>query len=251
MQIKKEDPNAMSFFEHFRELKKRLIVSIAVWLVAVFICFTFYEYIVAFLYNPFKMLQAASGGEEFLFINSLFEGFLTRLKVSFVAGLILSLPVHIYQMVGFIFPGLKAKEKKVVRLALVVSTLLLAAGFYYGYYLIIPISVEFLTGSGFIPDNVGILLNFEQNIFYIFQFIFSFVILFQFPIILMLLLIMNIVKRKALLSASRYVIVGIFIISALLTPPDFISQVSLSLPLILLFYISILMAKIFRLGEDS
>ena len=110
--------------------------------------------------------------------------------------------------------------------------------------------LRFLTSSKFIPFNVGLLLNYTKNIFYILQFIFIALVIFQTPIILELLLISNVVKRKALLKMSKYIIILIFVLSALLTPPDFISQVSLATPLIVLYFLTILIAKIFRFGED-
>ena len=93
------------------------------------------------------------------------------------------------------------------------------------------------------------LLNYNRNIFYILQFIFIALVLFQTPIVLELLLVANVLKRKTLLRFSRYIVVGIFALSALLTPPDFISQVSLAAPLIVLYFLTILIAKIFKFGE--
>ena len=94
------------------------------------------------------------------------------------------------------------------------------------------------------------LLNYGQNIFYIFQYLLVSLVLFQLPILLEILLIVNIIKRKTLLKASRYMIVFIFILAAILTPPDFMSQVTLALPLIVLYFLTIFIAKIFKFGEE-
>ncbi len=132
---------------------------------------------------------------------------------------------------------------------IIAGFLLIGFNAYCGYFRVIPISIAFLTNSGFIPQNVGMLLNFGKNIFYIFRFLLITLILFQIPVILEVLMAMNILRRQALLKANRFVIVGIFLLSALLTPSNFISQVSRALPMIVLFFLTILIGKIFRFGE--
>ena len=239
----------MTFIEHLVELRKRIIVSLIGALLGAFVVFFLFDQIVNFLLTPFNLIETAAGGQQ-LFINSLFEGFLTKLKISLLIGIIISLPVHLYNAIRFIFPGLTNREKKAIIIALIVSFALVAFSFYYSYYKIIPISVRFLTSSSFIPVNVGLLLNYNKNIFYILQFILVTLIIFQTPIILEILLVMDIVKRKALLRMSKYIIVVIFVISALLTPPDFVSQISLAAPLIILYFFVILIAKIFKFGEE-
>lgn len=189
------------------------------------------------------------GSNDLLFVNTIFEGFLIKIKVSILAGLILSLPIHFYNLIRFIFPGLTAKEKKVVLLSLISSLVLIGVSAYYGYFKLIPVSFKFLTTSGFIPKKVGMLLNYGKNIFYVFRFLLVTMILFQIPIILELLLAMNMVNRRAVLKASRFVIVGIFALAAILTPPDFVSQIGVALPLIAFFFLTILIAKLFKFGE--
>ena len=239
---------SMLFFEHLKELRRRLIGSLITILIATIVTFIFYDFIISILFRPFESLKI-TGMSDVLFVNTIFEGFLIKIKVAFLSGILFSSPVHIYNLIKFIFPGLTLKEKKVVVISLFASFLLIGFSAYYGYFRVIPISIAFLTNSGFIPQNVGMLLNFGKNIFYIFRFLLMTLVLFQIPVILEVLIAMNILRRQALLKASRFVIVGIFLLSALLTPPDFISQVSLALPMIVLFFLTILIAKIFRFGE--
>lgn len=239
-------------FEHLLELRKRLIVSLLAALAASVVCFIFYDRILSFLFSPFSKIKA---GEQLLqegkvlFVNTIFEGFLIKLKIALLSGFILSAPVHLFNIVRFVFPGLTPKEKKVIVISLAASFVLVVSSFFYSYYKVIPISIQFLTGSGFIPKNTGLLLNFGRNIFYIFQFLIISIILFQLPILLEILMIMNVVRRKSLLKISRFVIVGVFVLAAVVTPPDFISQLSLAIPLVLLYFLTILIAKIFRFGE--
>ena len=134
--------------------------------------------------------------------------------------------------------------------AILSSAVLIAGSFYLSYFKIIPFSIGFLMTVGFIPNDVGVLLNFNQNIFYIVQFIVISMVLFQLPIILEMLLALNLISRKKLLASSRFIIIGILVLSALVTPPDFISQVSISVPLIILFFLTIGIAKIFNWGDN-
>lgn len=239
----------MTVLDHLTELRKRIIVSLIGVLVGSVVGFLVFDYTIQLLFEPFSRIDSFNTEKE-LFVHTLFEGFLTKIKISVLTGIILSFPVHLYNLIRFIFPGLKDREKKIVIIGLIVSFILIIFSFYYSYYRIIPLSVRFLTGEEFIPVKVGMLLNYSRNIFYILQFILATLILFQTPILLEILLIMNIVSRKAVLRASRYIVVGIFILSAIITPPDFISQVTLSAPLIGLFFLTILVARIFRFGEE-
>lgn len=238
----------MTVIEHLSELRKRTVISLIAVLIGSVIGFLCFDFTVTLLLEPFLSIDSSTLEKE-LFVHTLFEGFLTKIKISVLTGIILSFPVHLYNVIRFVFPGLRQKEKKFVVIGLAVSFVLIVFSFYYSYYKIIPLSVRFLTGNQFIPVKVGMLLNYSKNIFYILQFILITLVVFQTPILLEILLIMNVVSRKGVLKASRYIIVGIFILSAIVTPPDFISQLSLSAPLIGLFFLTVLIARIFRFGE--
>ncbi len=240
----------MPFLDHIRELRKRIIISLYALLIAVALSFVFYNIVISILFGPLKTIQQLIGEEEFLFVHTIFEGFILRMKISIIAGIILSLPVHLYNILKYVFPGLKENEKTVIFSSLSASFVLGVFAFFYSYFKIIPMSVSFLTSYGFIPANVGLLLNYGKSIFYIFQFLLISLLLFQLPIVFIVLMTMNILKRKTLLRLSRYIMVVIFILSAIMTPPDFISQVSLALPLIVLFFLTIGIAKALRIGES-
>lgn len=239
----------LTFWGHLSELRVRIMVSVIGIIIGSIIAFIFFKYILALLFRPFENLEAYAGDKQ-LFINTIFEGFITKLKISILAGIILSFPVHLYNLVCFIFPALKKKERRIIIAGLAVSFALIVFSFYYSYYKIVPISVSFLTSKNFIPIKVGLLLNYSKNIFYILQFLFVTLVVFQTPIVLEILLIAKVVSRKRLIKISRFVIVVIFVLAAILTPPDFISQVSLAIPLIVLYFLTILIAKIFRFGAD-
>ena len=245
MQSEKGD---LPFIEHLRELRKRLIYSIFTLIIFFPVAYYFYHEIVAFLYKPFDFVKQQS--EDSLYITGVLEGLLVRLKVSFFVAFLFSFPFHLYHVMRFIFPGLYSREKKIVSIMIALSFLFVFFSVYYTYEQIIPISVSFLLSSGFIPQDVGLLLSFERNVFFVLQFLFAGLILFQLPILLQVLLIMDVIKRRALVSYTRYIVICIFVVSAFLTPPDPLSLLALSLPLVLMFLLTLLIAKIFNFGAD-
>lgn len=248
MPARGSDPT-MPFLDHLRELRRRVIVSLAALAAAAVLAYVFFDPILATLFRPFRGIQALSGQEQLLFVTSVFEGFMVRLRAAVLAGLVFSLPVHVYNLLRFIFPGLTALERKVVLWAVGVSFCLVVGSFYYGYFQVIPVSLQFLSGGGFIPRSVGMLLSYQRNIFVVFQLLLVTVIVFQLPVLLEVLMILGVVSRRRLLRASRYVVVGIFVLAAVVTPPDFVSQLSLALPLVALYFLSILVARVFNFGK--
>ncbi|WP_321329852.1 twin-arginine translocase subunit TatC [uncultured Ilyobacter sp.] len=237
----------MHIFEHLKELRKKLIISVISFAIFVVVAFAIHNQIVDLFIKFYSSIP--SGGENKLFVNSIVEGMTTKIKISLIMGLILSMPLHLYNIVAFIFPALNKKEKMCLAAALICSFVLVIVSIYLSYFKILPISIKFLTDSDFIPQDVGLLLNYNTNLFYALYFVFWSIIGFQSPIVFVLLMAFNIVKRKTALAASRYIIVFIFIISAVVTPPDVVSQVGLALPLVILYFLAILVAKIFKFGE--
>lgn len=239
----------MALVAHLSEMRKRLIVSIIALISCFFLALFLYDHVIAFLQKPFQSLSTTFD-DNTLYINTIFEGFIVRLKISVLTALVMSSPVHLYNVIRFVFPGLHAYERKVITISLICSFAFIIISFFYSYYSILPVAVKFLTGKGFIPANTGILLNFGGNISYVLQFILVALVIFQIPIILEILLILNILSRRVLLRYGRYVIILFFVLSALLTPPDFVTQIGIALPLTVLYFLTILVAKIFKFGEE-
>ncbi len=239
----------LTVLEHINELRKGLIVSILSALLFSVVAFLFFDEIIGILFRP--ILSLTESNSDILYVNSLFEGFITKLEISVISGVILTIPIHLFNIVHFILPGLKRNEIKIMVITLIVSSVFIVSAFIYGYYYIIPLSVEFLTGDGFFPEKVGLLLGYKNNIYFVLQLILGTLLIFQIPILLELLLILNVLKRKTLIKLSRYVIILIFIISAIVTPPDFISQLCVALPLITLYFLTLLIAKIFNFGREA
>jgi sec-independent protein translocase protein TatC len=247
MNAKTSNEKYMNIFEHLRELRKRLIISSIGFAIFVIIAFSLHDYIV----NLFIQFYSATavGENSTLYVNSIIEGMATKLKISIIAGLIFSTPLHLYNIIRFVFPALDKKEKRYVTIVLICSFVLIILSIYLSYFKILPLSIDFLTDKSFIPSGVGMLLNYNTNLFYALYFVFWSVIAFQTPILLVLLMALGIIKRKAAFAIRRYVIIIIFVLAAIVTPPDVISQVGLALPLVILYYLAILVAKIFKFGE--
>ncbi len=244
-----EAAREMTLLEHIAELRRRIIISVVSFVLCSIPAFIFYDQIVAILFRPFEFIQGAGPGPR-LFVTSLAEGFVAKIRISLLAGAILSLPVHLYNAIRFVFPALTRIEKRIVVAALCASFVLIVASVYYSYFSIVPVSVRFLTGSGFIPPRVGLILGYERNIFFALQLMLASLVVFQVPVVLEILLYMRVVRRRALLRSSRFVIVVVFVVAAVITPPDIVSQLAVAVPLTILYFLTILIAKVFGFGEE-
>jgi sec-independent protein translocase protein TatC len=238
----------MRLIDHVKELRKRVFIAVSFTLLFSAISLNFYSVFIHFLITPFTQ-NLSSLSEQSLYVTSLFEGFILKFKLSLIFGGILALPIWLLQTVRFIFPGLKKSEKWIVSIVLFCSLLLTLFSIYMAYFKLIPFTISFMSSSGFIPDSVGTLMNFKQNISYIVQLIFFACLLFQLPLLVQLLLALNLVTRKQLLRSSKVVILLILVICALVTPPDFISQICLAIPLIFFYFLTIGIAKLFGWGN--
>lgn len=241
---------AMSALDHLVELRRRFIASLLAFVVTFILALVFYDRLISLFTNQFERIQSSLGTS--LFVNTLAEGFLVQLQASAIVALIVSLPFHLVNVSQFIFPAIEAKTRKIVSIGLVVSFILALIGAYIAYFRIIPFSIRFLTNRAFVPRAVGVLLNYQKSISYVLSFMLWTIITFQTPLVLEILLALNILKRRAVLRASRYVIILIFVIAAAITPSvDPVSQCAIALPLVALYFLVIFVAKIFRLGEGG
>jgi sec-independent protein translocase protein TatC len=239
---------AMPVLEHIRELRNLILTSLVAYIIACVAAFIFSSRIIDLFTQPFIMVSSVV--DKTLVVSSIAEGFLAQLKITAIAGLILSLPVHIFGIIRFVFPALTGRERRIVLAFLIFSLILIVVGAYLAYFKIVPLAVNFLTNPYFVPRSVGFLLNYQTNIFYVFSFILWAVLALQAPLVMEILLVMNILKRRQVWKASRYIIVAIFILAAIITPPDFVSQLGVALPLLFFYFLALLIARIFKFGED-
>ena len=235
------------FFSHLAELRKRLINSF-IFLIVFFIgCYFFAEDLYAFLVEPYAQAVRDDGTDRRLIFTALQETFLTYLKVSFFAAFFVTCPFILIQIWKFIAPGLYKHEKKAILPYLILTPLLFFLGGMLVYYLIMPLAIKFFLSfeSSGISTNLPIQLEAKVNEYLslVMKLIFAFGISFQLPIILSLLARIGIVDSDFLKSRRKYVIVIIFAMAALLTPPDPITQIGLAIPLLILYELSIFSVK--------
>ena len=229
----------MPFWDHIVELRNRmLVVVISIALLSVCGYFLFPSFV--------RLLYPLIG--ENLYVTGIAEGFLTRMEVSFLFGALLSFPMLFSQVSFFLAPALSRKQKIVLFIALSTSLLLFIGGVSFAYESVLPLSIKFLKADQFFPDNVNRLISFSSFIMFFFQFLLGFGFFFEFPVALLILMKMEITTPAMLLKNSKIVIPFIFLIAAILTPPDVVSQVLLATPMVALYYLCIAIGFAFRLG---
>ena len=241
LRIKDIDETQAPLLDHLIELRTRLLRAFLALAAAFAVCLYFAKTILAFLVQP--LLDA---GQDRLIYTKLYEAFFVELKVALWAAFFLSFPVIANQLWAFVAPGLYAKEKKAFLPFLLATPVLFVAGAALAYYLVMPTAFHWFLGFQGTPGGVKIeaMPNSEDYLGLVMQFIFAFGLSFLLPILLLLLNTAGIVTRSQLVGARRYVIVAIFVVAAIATPPDVISQMMLAVPLILLFEGSLVVMRI-------
>ena len=246
-------PKEMSLIDHITELRKRLLWSFVYIIIIFIICFYFAGTLFAFLAKPLVRLLDTDNGQGFIY-TALQEAFFTELKISFFFALFFSFPLIAIQIWKFIAPGLYSNEKRAFLPFLIATPVLFFAGGSMVYYLISPIAWKFflsyqnLNSSG-IPIRLEAKMGEYLNL--MMRFIFAFGLAFQLPVVITLLAKANLVTYKTLKKFRKYAIVTAFLAAAFLTPPDPFSQISLALPIIFLYEISIYLAKIVSKNKEQ
>jgi len=241
------DDQEGGFITHLAELRKRLINSF-IFLIIFFIgSYVFAEHLYGFLVEPFAKAVKDDGTDRRLIFTALQETFLTYLKVSFFAAFFVTCPFILMQIWKFIAPGLYKHEKTAILPYLILTPILFFLGGMLVYYLIMPLAIKFFLSfeSSGISTNLPIQLEAKVNEYLslVMKLIFAFGISFQLPVVLSLLARVGIVDSEFLKARRKYVIVIIFAVAALLTPPDPITQIGLAIPLLILYELSIFSVK--------
>ena len=231
------DASKAPLLDHLIELRRRLLWSFAALAVSFGVCLYFARPIFGFLVQP---LLAA--GQDRLIFTAVFEAFFVEIKVAFFAALMVSFPIIANQIWQFVAPGLYAKEKKAFRPFLLLTPFLFLGGAALAYYVAMPVALHFLLG--YEGNIAGVeqeaLPGIGNYLSFVTRFIFGFGVAFLLPVLLMLLERAGLVTRDQLKRGRRYAIVVAFVIAAVLTPPDVISQLLLAVPLVLLYEVSLI-----------
>ncbi len=229
----------MSFLEHLGELRKRILLSFMFIFVFFLVSWTFVDK----LYHWFSLpvLQFLPAGEKLAF-TSLTEPFMMYIKVAFISGAFISSPFIFYQLWAFITPGLYKNERKMVIPFVFFTTAFFIAGGAFGYYAVFPWACRFFLEVG---SDFNAIITINDYFSLAFRVLFGISVIFELPVLSFLLAKMGIISSRFLLKHFKYAIVIIFIIAAVITPtPDIITQSMFAVPMMLLYLLSVLIAKI-------
>lgn len=244
------DDKPMPLIDHLLELRRRLMWSIVAFFVAFAICYYFSAQIYSFLAHPLaQVLKSQNGGQDapHLIYTQLYEAFFTHIKLAMFGGLFVAFPVIASQLWLFIAPGLYRSEKRALLPFLIATPVLFLLGASLAYYFVFPFAWRFFasfqtpTGAGGI--GIELLPRVGEYLDLVMRLIIAFGITFQLPVLLTLLAKVGIVSSKGLGRFRRYAYVGMFVIAAVLAPPDVITQCGLALPLIALYEVSVFAAR--------
>ena len=234
---------------HLVELRKRLGISVLTVLVMFFIMFSVWQPILEWMTAPLTAVLPKGSSVVF---TKLQEPFFTALKVSFFTGFIASLPIIFWQVWLFVAPGLYDHEKKYVLPFVLSATFMFLSGGAFAYYIVVPFGFTFLVNFG--SQLFTALPSIGEYVGFFTKLILGFGVAFELPVITFFLASIGLVTDKSLKEFFRYALVVIFLVSALLTPPDVLTQFLMAGPMILLYALSIFIAKLtnpYKEDEDE
>ena len=227
-----------TFIVHLLELRSRLLKIVIGLVVSILAFLPFSNELYTLLAQP--LLSQMPVGTHMI-ATEVTTPFLVPMKVSTLVAIVASLPYTLYQVWAFVAPGLYAHERRFIGPLVVVSTLLFLMGMAFAYFLVFPVLFGFIATSA--PIGVSVMTDIGSYLDFVTTMFVSFGLAFEVPIAVLILVKFNLVKVEALKEARPYVIVGAFIVGAILTPPDVISQVMLAVPLCLLYEAGVLASK--------
>ena len=254
--ISKEDltDGQMSLMDHLTELRSRLLISIVVFVVLFLLCLvkigdpssSIADQVYLFLQKPLADLLSERGGR--MIFTGLHEGFFTQIKVAFFTSISISLPIILIQVWKFVAPGLYKNERNAMLPFMIATPFLFILGAAMVYYMVIPLAWQFFLSFEINPGQGALPIEVEPRISeylsLVMRLMFAFGLSFELPVVLLLLVKSGFVTPDGLASKRRYAILTSFVAAAILTPPDVISQVMLATPIIILYEMSIIAARI-------
>ena len=225
-------------FSHLLELRSRMLRAAAALLLVFLALVPFANKLYAWLAQP--LLAKLPAGSELIAID-VPSPFLTPVKLAFFAAVLLTMPVLLYQAWAFVAPGLYRHEKRYARPLLVAAVLLFYTGCAFAYYVVLPMAFGFL--SRVTPPGVRMMTDISHYLDFVLVMFLAFGASFEVPVAVVVLVLLGIVKPAQLSEFRGYVIVGIFIIAAIITPPDVVSQLMLALPMMALYELGVIAAR--------
>lgn len=227
-----------TFISHLVELRTRLIRALLA-VVIVFVClFPWAKDLYSLLANPL-IASLPQGGQ--MIATDVVGVFVVPMKVAFLVAFLIALPYVLYQLWAFVAPGLYAHEKRLVLPLVVASSLLFFIGMSFAYFLVFPVIFKFMASIA--PEGVAWMTDIEKYLSFALTTFVAFGVTFEVPVVVIVLVRAGLVSIEKLKEARPYVIVGAFVIGAIFTPPDVISQLMLAVPLCLLYELGIFLSR--------
>jgi len=241
------DPE-QGLLSHLEELRRRLIISMLAWVTGFGVCYNFSQQLFLFVAQPVR--DALPEGSSLVFIQAT-EPFFAYLKLSVMAGIIMVLPVILWQIWMFVAPALYPGEKRLVVPFVLCSCLCFACGTYFGFTFVFPVVFTFLVNFGIGAGEVEAMLSMGSYLSMAIRLLLAFGLVFELPIVIFFFARLGVVDYRWLARNRRYAFLLAFVFGALLTPPDIFSQISIALPFIALYEVGILTARLFGKKKDD
>ncbi len=223
----------MTFWEHVAELRTRLLVSAVALIAGMIVCFFFVEPAARFIMQPV-------GDMQFIYLSPP-ELFMSYVKIALLGGFVLASPVILFQIWLFVRPGLSGRERFSLIIGLFFGVIFFVAGAAFSFFVIVPFTIRFFLQ--YQNDAIKAMFSFSEYIGFVSSMVLSFGTAFELPIVISILAGLGIVTGTGLAKVRGIGILLIFIAAAIITPPDVVSQIFLGVPMMLLFELSILLAK--------
>lgn len=235
-----------TLLSHLLELRERLMRAVIAIVIALIPCAYYSNQIFEYLSRPLtaRLPEGAS-----LIATSVMSPFTTPFKLSAMVAVFIAMPYVLYQLWGFVAPGLYRREKRFAMPLLVSSILLFYAGIAFAYYFVFPLMFKFFVMTT--PAGVKMMTDINQYMDFALTMFFAFGVAFEMPVAVVLLVITGLVGIDKLVAARGYVVIGIFVVAAILTPPDALSQVMMAVPMWLLYEAGLIFARVMTRDSDK
>jgi len=235
---KKMTDDKQPFLGHLEELRKRLVICAIAVGVGFIISYVFAKQLFSYLVLP---LTKVLPNDSRLIFTNLPEMFIAYIKVALVAGIILAIPIIFYQLWMFLAPALFRKEKRYIIPFVLFSSILFAAGALFGYLVVFPYGFKFFVS--FATEDIQALPSVKQYFSFAIRLLLAFGLVFEMPVVVLFLTKIGLITPDKMKKFRKFAILGSFILSAILTPPDVATQLMMALPIIILYEISIFLSK--------
>jgi sec-independent protein translocase protein TatC len=243
---KPEGDGEQSLVSHLVELRSRLLRTIVVVLLVFAALFPLNNHLYRMLADP--LLRHLPKGVNMVAIDVV-TPFLTPLKMAFFCALFIAMPYVLYQAWAFVAPGLYRHEKRLATPLLVSAVLLFYVGCAFAYFIVMPMVFAFLTAS--VPEGVSMMTDIARYLDFILVLFLVFGLCFEIPVATVILVALGITTPEQLRASRSYVIVGAFVVAAVVTPPDALSQIMLAVPMCLLFEVGLIAARVVSRRSDT